>query len=295
MRVCAQTVRYVDGNHAGAGDVSGVGQLDRPYASLAYALSDVPMDTLVYVAPGHSENVTQTWAWGAAGVYVRGLGWGGRRPTFTFTANVRAMIDQPSCVLDNLLFLNAYDGNASLVQASTDAPDCTLRNLEIRDEGSVEAISYVVLLGDRPIVDGISIIGYAGGSSCQCGIKGNTPANGVIRNFYIEGNFSGAAIWNNPGPWFDFNIFGGDGSIIWNKHSNDIAIDYDHQSSAKGTIMGPIGIRLADDAANVTECIPAAEAVPARYMHIFQKAIQVVNANGEAGMTWNGTASTDDA
>src|SRR5258705_1677161 len=72
-----------------SGSDGGKGTRERPFATLAYAISRCTANQgdVIFVAPGHTETITSATAlpFNVAGVTIVGVGAGATRPTFTFT------------------------------------------------------------------------------------------------------------------------------------------------------------------------------------------------------------------
>lgn len=83
----AGTVRFVSSTHAQAADNANHGDYEFPYATLDFAVGQCDAGDLIYVMPGHAEDLAAADAVDVdvAGVTIIGLGSGSRRPTFTFT------------------------------------------------------------------------------------------------------------------------------------------------------------------------------------------------------------------
>jgi hypothetical protein len=287
-------VRYVNVNAPGAANQPSAGKHpDRGcFASLAYAVTQVPADTLIRVIEGHTEDIETAHAWdfAAAGIWVQGRGWKGTRPTFTFKTSVDAQVklDQSSCVLENLLFVNEIDALVNPILL--DAEDCALFGVEIREDTAVEAIDYVVVntAAHRCEITDLKIKGEGSGDNGESGINVLAATEVLIKNPYISGGFGTAAIENET-ACTEILVVGGPESVLWNK-SADVA--YTMAANATGSIKGPTGVRLATNTNNITEAL-----VPGK-CQVFDTGahfIGFVNADGEADMQWNGDRTTDAA
>jgi hypothetical protein len=80
---------FVGNQHSGV-DAPGYGTMEKPFATLDYAIGKCTADKgdVIIVMPGHAENIASAGGitCDVAGVTVVGLGNGGKRPRFSFTA-----------------------------------------------------------------------------------------------------------------------------------------------------------------------------------------------------------------
>lgn len=135
-------------------DGAGYGQSpDSPVATLDYAigLCTANAHDIVYVMPGHAENVTTATSVVAdiAGIRIVGLGKGSNRPTFTVKTNATAsfVITAANVTVDNLLLVCGTDGINGGVTVT--GADCTFSNCEFRDATGVEADIWIAASGVR--------------------------------------------------------------------------------------------------------------------------------------------------
>ena len=295
----------VDGGSSLAVDRPGGGTVRHPLKTIRYAVAIALADTLVLALPGHTETIDQdNWTWNAEGIWVRGLGPGGRRPTLTFTTSVDAtlQINRSNSVLENLLFVNDVNGLTYGIQgARQDAESTTitgvcLYDIEYRDLADKETATPIILLSNAYVVDGLRIIGNVGQSLGTRGLVGNRGTDVLIRNFHIDGYYPQGPIRNVVGPELNKVIDGGEGSYIWQRSSEDCDLAIDVDTACTGSINGPIRIRLATDTNNIDECIRE-HGDPGPDMQFYNKGaniISVVNADGESGCPWPGTPSVDE-
>lgn len=287
-------VLYVDSNATSADDSEGAGKhpTKKPFATVAYAVTQAPANTIIRVMPGHTEALVAAheWDFAAAGIWVQGLGWGSKRPTFTFGTSTAAqvLIDQASTVLQNLLFINEIDALAAGISLA--ATDCRLLGIEYREDGAYEAVNVITATNaaDRCLIDDITIIGEGTGDNAVAAINLASPDHFTIRNFYIHTAGSVACI-DAVTACTHLMIDGAAGSFIWAEEN--VAIK-DVTGNSTGWIKGPIAIRLATNGANIDEAI-----VPGK-TQVYQTGgnlIGIVNAQGESELMWPGTPSTDDA
>lgn len=131
---------FVDSGAADNGTSSGYGRTpDKPFSTVDAAVSACTADNgdIVYVMPGHAENLSAgtSWAHDVAGVSVVGLGTGDSRPTFTFSATAGTVnITASGALLDNLRFTASTSAIVRGIHVKGDY--CTIRNCEISSTGA---------------------------------------------------------------------------------------------------------------------------------------------------------------
>lgn len=182
-------VFFVDSAASGAAnDVASGRSPKKPFATLSYAFSSdrVASGDLVYVMPGHVENLAAAGAVTAdiAGVKVVGLGQGAARPTFNFTTtDATFLITAASVWVENVLTVanTAVDVVAGIVVTGTDV---TLVDVEGREDGAT-----------KQFVDWLGI--GTGGGRCRLirpkfvGAAGDAGQSGIqvtaaVAEVYIE-------------------------------------------------------------------------------------------------------------
>lgn len=294
-------VIFVQSSHDRADDGSSRTGFDQelPFGTLKAAILTAEKWDKIIVGPGHTESIDadDDWAWQDVGQEVIGVGFGAERPTFTFDTTTAAAIilDTASTVLRNLLFISGIDDLTDPLQVN--AADCGLFDIEYRDASAKETIDVLWLKSGatRFIVDGIKIVGNSGGNSGQSAIHIDGADDGLLTNFDLYGDYQTGVIENVGDEALNIRILGGDGrfiggrgSRIWTTAPEDLAIVMD--AAATGYLEGPISVKLADNAANIDECV-----LPGN-LQVYNKGghpIEVVNLIAESSIVWPGTASTD--
>lgn len=278
------SVFWVDSNTGSNGNK---GTFDRPFATIDYAVGRCTANKgdIIFVKPGHVETVTAAAGLDldVAGIAIIGLGTGSLRPTVNFTTVVGADmdVDAANITVYNLLFTGGIDALTGPIDVN--AADFAMINCETRDVTG-QTVDFIVSGGDRLLLDGWVHRGAAA-AGAQTAISIIAGDGCTIKNFWIDGNFGTAAIENVTAAATNLTIYGGDGpSYIRTRNAADVAITLVATATAN---IGPnIYIRLQDNAANITESLVGADAQ-------FFYPLQIVNADGELGFEWNGTASTD--
>jgi hypothetical protein len=283
-------VFYVSSTADNCQDDPSHGGPDRPFATWAYAATRTRANKgdVIILMPGHAEAVTAAagLALATAGVTHYGLGHGASRPTITFTTVVGASLvaSAASQTIVNVLFVGGIDALTGCV--GIQAADCRLIGCETRDGTSTQATVFILTsaAADRMLISGWVHRGAAAaGAEAAIRIVGGDGI--TVENFWVDGNFSVAAIENVTTAGTNFTIGGGSRvNYVRTRNAADIAITL--VATTTGNVGPSIMVRLQDNAANVTECIVAAAA------QIFGP-ILIVNADGEQGLAFNGTATID--
>lgn len=273
---------------SGAGSNGNKGTYDRPFASIDFAVGMCSANNgdIIMVKPGHVETVSAAAGLDldVAGISIIGLGSGSLRPTVNFTTVVGADmdVDAANITMVNILFTGGFDALTGPIDVN--AADFTMVDCEYRD---VTGQATDVLVADAN-ADRLKLIRYvhrgaaaAGGESAIQLVGGD---GAVIEDVWVDGNFGTAAIENVTTACTNLSIYGSGQCFIRNRNSADVAITL--VATSTGNIGPNINVRIADDAANITEAIVGADAQ-------FFDPIYVCNADGERGLQWNGTASAD--
>ena len=201
-------VWFVDSGHDDAQDSSGRGRtVATPFSSLGFAVGQTTPNNgdLIFVSPGHSENVTAAdairFGTNATGVTVIGIGNGTDRPTFNFTTVTTADIevDVANITLRNLYFdMTGIDALAAGIDVN--ASNFSMIGCEIlqTDSGGqcLRAIDLDGNANDSKIVN-CKIHGETAGDGDEAiGISG-TLSGLEIRHCWIDGNYDLACIWSD--------------------------------------------------------------------------------------------------
>lgn len=129
-------VFFTDSSHSLARDAASHGSIDRPFATLNYAVSRCTTgagDTVI-AAPGHTETIVAAGglAINKAGVTLLGLGEWGNRPLLTFTTATTAsvLVSSIGCLINNFrINLNGVDALAN--PFNIQAADFALANCRV--------------------------------------------------------------------------------------------------------------------------------------------------------------------
>lgn len=260
----------------------------RFYSTIAAAMAFCTADAgdIILVCPGHTETITAAGGLtlSVAGVQVIGLGRGSNRPTINFTTAVTAslLITGANVVVKNILFTGGIDALTGPVKVQ--AADALLLNIETRDvTGQATDFIVTTAAADRLRIDGWVHRGAAAaGADTAISIVGGDGIE--IDNFDIDGNFAVAAIENVTTAATNLKIGAKSPyNLARTRNAADVIVTLVATTTG---FVNNIFSRLQDNAANITEALVGAAAQ-------FGPNLPIVNADGEAAIQWNGTASTD--
>lgn len=153
---------------------------DAPFASIAYALTQVTANQgdRIYVMPGHAEAIADATSFAAAiaGVQVIGLGQGSSRPTITLgTANTATIaVSADNVSFENIVFVANFLSIAACFTLST-AKNFALRGCLFSEASNVlNFLNIVKSTGIANTVDGLAV------TDCKWNGLGTTSVNALI-------------------------------------------------------------------------------------------------------------------
>ncbi|MGE0372989.1 MAG: hypothetical protein AB7Q01_14060 [Gammaproteobacteria bacterium] len=283
-------VLFVQSSHSLASNNHNGENKDKPMASIDAAIGRCLANAgdIIIVGPGHVETLVAAGglALDVAGVSIFGVGRGSMRPTVNYTTAVgaSAVVSAANCEIWNLLFTGNID--ALTGPLSVDAADFRLMFPEYRDVTG-QALRFVTTTAnaDRMWIEGLVYRGdvAAGGAS---GVRIIGGANSTVIPYFMDGNFATSCISNETTAATNLRIMGSAAYPAYLRNRNAVDVIIQCLATTTGQ-QGPfINARLADDAANVTEAFVGAD------MNFYQP-INIANADGEASMETNITATTD--
>ncbi|RJO60809.1 MAG: hypothetical protein C4542_08145 [Dehalococcoidia bacterium] len=176
---------WVDANFTqGRRDGSRLG----PYATIDAAIAKAATGDTILIAAGHTENMSTAaiFAVDVAGLTIRGLGEGERRPTFTSTAAAGAcMITVANTVLENLKFVaNFATGTTQAIDLAAAADGTIIRNCAFRDTSAANEFLIHIDIATtiaNVVIEGCDFTTAAGSMTSSIFFTG-TSSNVVIRN-----------------------------------------------------------------------------------------------------------------
>lgn len=168
-------------NSATGADSAGGGQNpDAPFATVAYALTQVSANNgdRIYVMPGHAEAIADATSFAAAiaGVQVIGLGVGSSRPTITLgTANTATVaVSAANVSFENMVFVANFLSIAACFTLAA-AKNFALRNCLFSETSNVlNFLNIVKSTGLANTVDGLTV------ADCKWNGLGTTSVNALI-------------------------------------------------------------------------------------------------------------------
>lgn len=145
----------------GGGSNGNKGTFDRPFSTLAYAITQCVANRgdIIFIKPGHAETITGNTAlpFNIAGVAIVGLGVGASRPTFTFTtANTnRIPVSAANISIQNCIFVGNFLSIATCFLLTT-APDFTVDYCAFRDTSAVLGFLSIITTTVSVNADGLT-------------------------------------------------------------------------------------------------------------------------------------------
>lgn len=131
---------FVDSGASAASDATGFGRNpDAPFATLDYAIGQCTASNgdVIYVMPGHAENITAADSIDVdvAGIKIVGLGWGTLKPTFSTTAAAGSItVDAANVAIKNLrLVANFGTGTTAGMTLTANATNLLVEECDWRD------------------------------------------------------------------------------------------------------------------------------------------------------------------
>ncbi len=288
-------VFFVDSGSAQAADGNAATDPAQPAATIDGAVGKCTASNgdIIFVMPGHTETISAAGGItvDVAGVSIIGLGSGAARPTINFTATASTyVVSAASHTLQNVLCTGGVDAVVTMFAIS--AADCSLLDVETRDvTGQMTSCITTATGADRLLIDRYVHRGAAAAGSVNCIELVGADDGVTVRNFWIDGNFSTAAIQNVTGVMTNLSVYGDRQCYARTRNAADVI--FTAVSTSTGNFGPNINCRLQDNAANIDEAIVGAD------MQFFGP-IQIVNLDGESSFasavgTYNAnfTASTD--
>ena len=165
-------VFFVDSGGTNASDGNLGTAPDKPMATIDATMARCTANNgdIIFVMPGHDENPIVDIAMDVAGVWVRGLGWGGNKPTVTFGALGAAVVmSAASCRISNIRFDLGTVATTITNAIAMSAADCIIERVESVSHATSQFTNIIALdaSATRGIVRGcyLSSLITAGASS----------------------------------------------------------------------------------------------------------------------------------
>lgn len=202
-------------NSATGTDAVGYGQNpDSPLATLDYAigLCTASQGDVIYVMPGHAENLTAADSvdCDVAGIKIIGLGWGALKPTFSTTAAAGSFkVDAANVLVRNLRFVaNFATGTTAGMTLTALATDLIVENCDWRDTSAAnEFLLHVTIpTGVGPCTFRDCTFVTAAGSMTNSFLFAGTSTSFTIENCYFFVDSSDSVIDHATGASTNLRI-----------------------------------------------------------------------------------------
>lgn len=174
------------------------GTFDRPFDTIDYAIGKcvAGRGDIILVKPGHAETVTAAITMDVAGVSIIGLGVGGQRPTITPNGAIDAVtMTADNCSIQNIRFA-APETDAQTADVNIAAAGCSVVNTyHIGSKTGNNKVSFITITaaGHDFLLQGVMAYNVTVAVVIGVSIEG-ACARGVMRECFIEGDFSTAAL-----------------------------------------------------------------------------------------------------
>ena len=280
-------VFFVNNTVVGASDGNLGDSPDRPLATIQRAvnLASASRNDHIIVGPGHVETVTAAGGLNLnkAGITLLGIGNKRARPIINFTTAVGAsmVVSAANIFMNGFQFRGGIDALTGPI--AVQAADFTLTNWTWTDiTGEATTVVLTTAAAHRMELAFFEYDGaVAAGTGAGIALVGGDGIQ--IHDFIMDGNFSVGGIDVRTTATTDLKV--------WNcysfrtRNAADIFL-IDTITGSTGMIGPNINLRIADNAANITEALTGAT-------FVYLQPINIVNAAGESSMQTNITASAD--
>jgi hypothetical protein len=239
---------FVDSGASGASDATTHGRHpEKPFATIDYAIGQCTANNgdLIYVMPGHAENITAADGIDVdvAGVRIQGLGHGADIPTISFTAAAGSItIAAASAYLANLkLVANFATGTTAGITIAAAGDNCTLDGIVMRDTANTSEfllnISVATTVLDL-VIKNCNIIQLSGGSATNAILFAGTTSNLVLENNLILADSTDSVVDHLVGAATNCLI---KDNIIYNEDTVTAGYVLDFHASSTGMAVGNRG------------------------------------------------------
>jgi hypothetical protein len=247
---------YVDSGASQASDSAGGGvNPDAPFATLDYAIGRATANNgdIIYVMPGHTENLTaaDTIDFDVAGITVIGLGQGADIPTFTHTLLAGSVtIQAASTYLKNLKFVaGVTDGVTAGITIAAAGDNCTLDGIIMRDTLNTQEflvhVTVATTVADLTIKN-CDFLCLSGGSATNSILFAGTTSNLRILNTFIFADSTDSVVDHLAGIATNAYI---DGLTVYNEDDQTAGYVLDFHASSTGIVTNCRGAYNKVDAA----------------------------------------------
>lgn len=227
-------VYFVDSGQASASDSHKGTSPDRALLTIDAAVGKCTANNgdVIYVMPGHTENVASAGAidLDVAGITIIGLGKGSDRPTLTWSSSTSSDldVDAANITIENFLFTASVDAVAAAIDVN--AKDFTIRNCEFRDTTAFKTVMWVTTpltastgTADRLTIEGCTVKQNTAGAAQFVLLIGGHDAV-TIKDNRIRGNYSVSPIANTSTELTNWNL---EGNVIENLNATNLCVTID--------------------------------------------------------------------
>ncbi len=169
----------------------------RPFSTLAYAITKTSKNRgdVIYVLPGHSEDLATGMTLGTASTQIIGLGVGDARPRFRGTAVIDVLsVTATGCVVKNLVF--RADTAAVTAKVNLSGPSCKISGCTFYSSANTLNAITVTGTSDFSEIVGNEFIVTANGPDSAIVIEDAGCTGLKVLNNYFDGG-SNANAWDN--------------------------------------------------------------------------------------------------
>lgn len=262
-----------------SGSDSNPGTFERPFATCDYAIGKCTSGRgdIIMVKAGHAETVTTAITMDVANVALVGCGWGNSRPAITGNGTIDAItVTAAGCLVANLRF-PAPETDAQTADINIAAAGVSVLNTyHIGSQTAKNKTSFITITaaGDDFLLDGVVTHNVTVDVVTGVALEG-VCTRGIIRNCFIEGSFSTAALGDAAAATLLYidrctfkNVKAATAVVSFASNSTgsmrDCFIDGRHTTIASnfatGTGMGCYEVKVVEEAVKNALLMPAVDA-----------------------------------
>jgi len=216
-------VFFVDSGSTARGDTPNKGSSpDTPFSTIDFAVGRCTASNgdIIFVMPGHAENISSATSLvsDVIGVRIIGMGWGRTRPVLTYTNTAGTIeLDAASCSIENIVLFASV--SAVVVGVNVDAADCGVIDCEFDfDAAGDDFITGIDIdTVDRASVIRGRFIAQNGTTGMAEAIRMDTANEARIIDNSFTGDFTDGCIVLEGAASNSIEMWG---NRMWNGHAN---------------------------------------------------------------------------
>ncbi len=220
-------VFFVDSGSTARGDNAAKGSdPSTPFATIDFAIGRCTASNgdIIFVMPGHAENISAATSlvMDVIGVRVIGMGWGRTRPVLTYTNAAGTIeMDAASCTLENMVLLASV--TIVTVGINVDAADCSIVNCEFDFDATLDDFITAIDIDavDRAAVINCRFIAENGTAGMAEAIRCDTANEVRLIDNSFTGDFTDGCIVFEGAASNSIEMWG---NRMWNGHANALGI-----------------------------------------------------------------------